>query len=495
MARLSARSALVAGAALAALGACSPKDNGTLLVVRVDTDLAIPAQIDTVEIGVVPERGSSSKDSYTLTGGAGLPVTLGLRPKGDPNFGVEVTARGLLAGTMVVSQTAAVRFAPGKEREFTLFLSSDCLTGGGCTTPNVCVRGPSCVAKTNVAQLRDYVPGGGQDAGAEHSPTDAPTADGSGGTGGAGDSGSPTDGPAVEAHPNPGMWVAVPGVPAVDTLSAIWPVSDKDVWVAGAQAAGVILHYDGAGWNPSPIPAGTPALYGLWGTPSGDLWAVGTAGTVLHLANNVWQSMKVPAMGAATLPTLTAVWGAKPDDIWIVGAGGKIFHVDGTGTISAVSSGVTAGLFAVGGSAQSNGDSDVWAVGQGGTILHLTNGSWMPVTQALTQAILYGVWSDAPANVWIAGDRIVLHGGGAGPWKAVPGSVDVSLAIWGSEGDDIWTVGRGAAGGPTIARWDGVSFMGAAEGSGSTLQAVHGSSATNVWAAGAAGAVFRFQPN
>src|SRR5262245_21689476 len=110
---LSGRAALAAGAALAMLAACSPKGNGTLLVVRVDTDLAVPGQIDAVEIGVVPDRGSSSKDTYKLTGRAGLPVTLGLRPKGDPNFGVKVTARGLLSGTMVVSQTAAVRFTPG----------------------------------------------------------------------------------------------------------------------------------------------------------------------------------------------------------------------------------------------------------------------------------------------------------------------------------------------------------------------------------------------
>jgi hypothetical protein len=77
----------------------------------------------------------------------------------------------------------------------------------------------------------------------------------------------------------------------------------------------------------------------------------------------------------------------------------------------------------------------------------------------------------------------------------VPGSADVSLAIWGSAGDDVWTVGRSAAAnGSAIARWDGVAFTGVPDANGSTLQAVRGSSSTNVWAVGATGAVFRFQP-
>jgi hypothetical protein len=487
MRALGGRAALIAGAALASLAACDPRDNGTLLAVRVDTDLTVPGQIDGVAIDVHPDRGADSTDTFKVADRNHLPVTLGLRPSGDPSFGVVVTARGLLGTTTVVTQKARVQFVPGQAREFTMLLSGDCVPAGVCTkTTDVCVKGPRCVAEASVAQLRAYVPGTPSRDGGAGGDTGA----GGTGAGGAGGEGvdAPVDTGGAEARQNPGTWVPVPGVPTTVTLSAVWPFAAGDVWVAGAQAAGVVFHYDGATWTPSVVPAGTPALYGLWGAAPGDLWAVGAGGTVLHLSNGNWQSMK-----AAGAPTLTAIWGAKADDIWIVGSGGKIFHTDGASAPVQEATSVTAGLFAVGGSLPPSGTADVWAVGASGTILHRTATGWAPETQVPTQSILYAVWSDGPSDVWVAGDRTVLRLSGAS-WRPVTGAVDVALAVWGSAGDDIWTVGRATqATGASIARWDGVAFTGVPDANGSTLQAVHGVSSTNVWAAGVGGAVFRFQ--
>src|SRR4029079_9134931 len=202
-----------AGAALAVLGACSPKNNGTLLVVRVDTDLPVPAQINKIEIQVVSERGAGTMATYDLTGRNSLPATLGLNPKGDPNFGVEVTARGLRGSDLVVTQTASVHFVPGEAREFTMFLSNDCVTAGACQAPMVCVRGPSCVAKTAVAQLKPYVPGGQDGGTGVDAPVDTPvdaTAEAAGDRPGdvvaeaPVDVVTPPDVPMAEARPNPG---------------------------------------------------------------------------------------------------------------------------------------------------------------------------------------------------------------------------------------------------------------------------------------------------
>jgi hypothetical protein len=487
MRALPGRAALMVGAALASLAACSARDNGTLLAVRVDTDLSVPGQIDGVAIDVHPDRGADSTDTFKVADKTHLPVTLGLRPSGDPNFGVEVTARGLLGTKTIVTQKARVQFVSGQAREFTLLLSGDCVAAGVCGSSDVCVKGPRCVAEASVAQLRAYMPGPpSRDGGAGNSGADGPVDTGAGGGGGAG--GAPVDAGGAEARPNPGTWVPVPGVPTTVTLSAVWPFAVGDVWVAGAQAAGVVFHYDGAMWTPSAVPAGTPALYGLWGSAPGDLWAVGAAGTALHLSNGTWQSMKAPSA-----PTLTAIWGAAANDIWIVGSGGKIFHTDGATAPVQEATSVTTGLFAVGGSVLRGGTADVWAVGGSGTILHRTTTGWGSEAQGLTQSILYAVWSDGPSDVWVAGDKTVLRLAG-GAWKPVTGAVDVALAIWGSANDDIWTVGRATqATGASIARWDGVSFTGVPDANGSTLQAVHGVSSANVWAAGVAGTVFRFQ--
>jgi hypothetical protein len=500
---LERRAAAAPGVALAlatlALSACSPKDNGTLLAVRVDTDFAVPGQIDTVAIDVHPQRGAASTDTFKVSGRGSLPVTLGLRPKGDPNFGMDVTARGMLGSKLVLGVTATVQFTPGEAREFTLFLSSDCSPTFCPKTTDVCLKGPRCVAKSDVAQTRPYVSGGtgqGGQGGTGGQHPDASAGMGGAGAGGAGGTaGEPVDASPGEARPNPGTWISVPGVPPLVSLSAVWPFTPTSVWVAGAQAAGVILHYDGMTWMPAAVPAGTPALYGLWASAPSDLWAVGANGTVLHLgATNAWMASKAPTMPGVPEPTLSAIWGAAANDIWVVGSGGTIFHTDGASGLVAETSNVTAGLFAVGGSAMAGGAPDVWAVGASGTILHRTSTGWAPAAQGMTQSILYAVWSDDPSDVWVAGDKTVLHWNGS-TWKPVTGSVDVSLAIWGSAGDDIWTVGRAsAAGGATIARWDGLAFTTSPDASGSTLQAVRGFSPTDVWAAGANGAVFRFQP-
>src|SRR5262249_32640328 len=151
-------------------------------------------------------------------------------------FGLEVTARGLLNGNTVVTQKATVRFRPGEAREFTLFLSSDCIAAG-CSTDMVCVAGPRCVAESSVAQEHAYVPGGGRDGAVDqgHARAAAPPearADGPVEAAGgdapveAGGADAPPAGGAPEARPNPGTWVPVPGVPTGVTLSAVWPFAD-----------------------------------------------------------------------------------------------------------------------------------------------------------------------------------------------------------------------------------------------------------------------------
>ena len=69
---------------LALAAACSPKNNGTLLVAHVDTDLAIPSALSSIEIRLVPEHGGSTTDTFPITSRASLPVTLAIRPSGDP---------------------------------------------------------------------------------------------------------------------------------------------------------------------------------------------------------------------------------------------------------------------------------------------------------------------------------------------------------------------------------------------------------------------------
>jgi hypothetical protein len=464
------------GALALVAAACSPKNNGTLLVARVDTDLAVGASgaIDSVQIQVVPQHGAGSTDLFPLTSRASLPA-LGIVPSGDPAFSIDVTATGRKGSTAVVSQTATVAFAPGEAREFTLFLAQDCASATPCApATNVCVRGGTCVAKTQVAPTKPYAPGAGADAG-----MDAPR-----------DLGFDAGG--RDARDNPGQWVAVnPAFPSASaTLYGVWPLDDGTVWVAGASGSrGIVGRFVAGLWVEAVLPSNAPTLFGIWASGPTDVWAVGINGTVLHYDGGptmTWTAVSIS--GTQPTATLTGVWGASSADVWIVGQGGVILHGAASG-VSAEASGTTADLAGVWGLSAS----DVWAVAARAPVLRRSATGWTVQTATLGSNVYYGIWLAAANDAWIAGDRATLHNDGAG-WTPVSNPLDSATSIWGSASDDIWAVGRPANGGTTfISRFNGVQWVAATSPTTMPLQAVRGTSATNVWAVGNGGTVLRLQ--
>jgi hypothetical protein len=461
----------VALALAAVAAACSPKNNGTTLVVHVDTDLTIPSALSSVDIKVEPSRGSVSTDTFALTSRASLP-TMAIIPSGDPAFSIDVTATGHLGSTTVVSQTATVSFTPGEAREFTLFLAQDCVNATPCSpATNVCIKGGSCVPKTQVAPTTPY--GGGVDAG-----TDAPR-----------DTGFDAGG--RDARNNPGQWVAVsPAYPATAaTLSAVWPFDDGSVWVAGAAGSrGVAARFAQGTWTEAVLPANAPTLFGLWASGPSDLWAVGIGGTVLHYdGNNGMTWTPVPVVGAAATATLTGVWGASSSDVWIVGQGGAILHGGPLG-VTPETSGTTVDLSGVWGLSAS----EVWAIAARAPVLRRNASAWSVQAATLGSNIYYGIWLAAPNDVWVAGDHATFHYDGSA-WAMVPSPLDSATSIWGSATDDVWTVGRSTTSSTFIARFNGVQWVAAASPATMPLQSVRGTSSSNVWAVGNGGTVLRLQ--
>jgi hypothetical protein len=457
---------------LALVAACSPRNNGTLLVARVETDLAIPATIDRIEIQLQPEHGAGTTDSFPLTAATALPVSLAIRPSGDPAFSVDVTAIGRKGTTAVVSQTATVAFAPGEAREFTLFLAQDCARPMPCTTAtNVCVRGGTCVAKTQVAQTRPYVPAG--DAGA-----DAPS-----------DAGNVFDAGGRDARDNPGQWVAfAPAFPATTaTLSGVWPTDDATAWVVGSlQSRGLAARFVQGQWMEAVLPSGTPTLFGIWASGPTDVWAVGVMGTVVRYDGTTWT--RVSVSGPAPTQTLTSVWGASSSDVWIAGEAGIILRGNATG-VARETSNSTANLSAIWGTSSS----EVWALSALGTVLRRDAAGWSVQANNLAPHVFYGVWLSARNDVWVVGDDVTMHNDGSA-WATATNALDSAISVWGSASDDIWAVGRPTAPSTTyISRFNGVSWAAAASPTTKPLQAVRGTSATNVWAVGNEGTVLRLQ--
>lgn len=198
---------------------------------------------------------------------------------------------------------------------------------------------------------------------------------------------------------------------------------------------------DVAGWCwENPLPHGNP-IHDVWGPAAGDVWAVGGAGTVLHFDGTTWSLVKSP-----TRKSLYGLWGASSNDVWAVGQGGVILHFDGTAWSSAMSP---------------------------------------------TQQALKGVWGSSSTSVWAAAAtsesidpwtrrHTFVHWDGTSwtpTFARAPEPANTNIAeVWGCSANEIYAVGT--HGKASRFTWNGMSWMGAADGSSS-------SSDTGVWCSGA----------
>jgi hypothetical protein len=170
-----------------------------------------------------------------------------------------------------------------------------------------------------------------------------------------------------------GTWIgSSPGSIGGLALTAIWGSGAGDIYATGGSnslGGDGILHSTGGGTSATwtmELNLGfttTSQVLGLWGSGSGDVYAVGEGGTIYHsTGNGTWTSQT-----SGTSQDLSAVWGSGSGDVYAVGASGTVLHSTGTGTWTALASNTTQNLVGVWGS----GSTDVYAVGAQGTILHL----------------------------------------------------------------------------------------------------------------------------
>ena len=215
--------------------ACKSQDN-TKIVVAVWTDLAVPADLDSVRIDVA---GTGSKTlTITVAGPSGqatLVAKLQLVPLGAKNETFTVTATGLRAGNEVVAQTASVSFVAGQSLLLKLFLAGNCRGFLNCSVDHTCAAGV-CDQPIAVSKLPAYDPS------VPLSPPDAGTALDSGS--GALDSGIPEAGNAGGAGGGSGL----------DSASGTGGVAGSDARPIDAAVADVVDAPLGGGGGASASP-------------------------------------------------------------------------------------------------------------------------------------------------------------------------------------------------------------------------------------------------
>jgi hypothetical protein len=206
---------LLAAASLVAL-ACACGPDRTMLVVRVQSNLAVPSALDTVRLLVRHSGKDIQNVPFPLTGNTRtLPLELGLLSPSGGGMDVGITVVGERGGKEVVSEKAITSFVKGKSLVIDMYLAAECVAYD-CMDPNkTCTVGQVCIDIQRVAStLPEFVPHGKTDAGAGVDAKDGGGAGttGAAGTGAGGAAGEPVD--AAKPDASDGPVEVAPEVPA-----------------------------------------------------------------------------------------------------------------------------------------------------------------------------------------------------------------------------------------------------------------------------------------
>jgi len=217
-------------------------------------------------------------------------------------------------------------------------------------------------------------------------------------------------------------------------------------------------------------------LYGLWGPSFGDVYGVGTDGTVAHFNGTSWSIQQSPAT-----TTLRAVHGAD-GEVWAVGDKGGVYRFKGTAWEKVTYNKV-------------NNLKGVWAaaktfvVAVGEYTIDLWDGTKFSPMPGSTGHRFYAVWGINSKNVWAVGEfgKIVRLVNGV--WQNQPSATSHTLrAVWGTGPTDVWAVGDGGA----VVHFDGEVWSAVESGTLAKLNAVAGLGPKDVTIAGNKGAVLRY---
>jgi hypothetical protein len=273
--------------------------------------------------------------------------------------------------------------------------------------------------------------------------------------------------------------------PTTQQLNDVWVAARADAYAVGN--AGTLLHYDGTGWSAvitePPIPS-TIDLQSIWGSSGDDFYVISSdAGerNVLHLTDRTTLTTETMASYG-----LKAVWGSAADAVYVVGLGGTIRRRTSAGWQEVSSGGLP--LAKIHGSSATR----AFAIGPSGSYARLDGSTWTPGT-ITASAILTDVWAGETEAFVTGEDRTLLRLAGTA-WQPVTfnATVPIGLDLFAVWGDDGWFFAVGDAG-KVLLSMNGTDWSDESPPIGtSALRAIDGTSRTNIFVVGAAGAIWQY---
>jgi hypothetical protein len=318
--------------------------------------------------------------------------------------------------------------------------------------------------------------------------------------------------PGMGAAPTPGCWTVFPTPLAggvyysVEGFAALAP---DNIWAAGyevtdptnATTQPLILHWNGAAWQPASVPAGAGALTGISAVSANDIWALGYTGKydsypggadehplAFHWDGTGWTATPAPATaGPARYLGVAAV---AANDVWAVGAidsstpQSLLAHWDGAAWRAVAHPDLTGRQYLT--AVAAAGPNAVWAAGyfypaadpnsRGQVALERWDGQQWRVVYSAAAGTLEGLALAGPDDVWVTGARAIpigptlvltAHWNGTA-WQETPDRPNQAYnnATRGitAAPNDVWTVGDSPTGDregnsqPRIEHWDGQTW-------------------------------------
>ncbi|MCP4352756.1 MAG: hypothetical protein GY795_45460 [Desulfobacterales bacterium] len=275
--------------------------------------------------------------------------------------------------------------------------------------------------------------------------------------------------------------------PVSENLSSIWGTSENNVFAVGS--AGTILHFNGNEWTEMP----TSTLYylrSIWGTSENNVFAVGEQGTILHYdgnENSIWTKMET-----RTSADLRSIWGSSGSNVFAVSEQGTIHRYDGSNW-DAMLSPTFHSLHSIWGSSGDNAFT-VGGAWNSFIILHYdgnTADTWTEMPTDALNDIPFSIWGSSQNNVFAVGSSgMIIHYSG-NLWKKTDSNTSEYLMdIWGSSRDNVFAAGVEG----TILHYNGTGWDKMRTDTSRDLYGIWGSSERDVFVVGRHGTILRYSP-
>jgi hypothetical protein len=257
-------------------------------------------------------------------------------------------------------------------------------------------------------------------------------------------------------------------------MRASFSFGANDVFIAGNR--GTVLHYNGTAWTEEATPI-CEGISSMWGTSATNLWATGEYGRVIHRTSAGWQ-----LIDTGTCTSFAGIWGTSDTDVWLLSA-----YTNGNGSMHGGVQGFTPVPDLKVDKVWGTAANDLWSIARG-QILRYDGTTWTPVYTAHVD--FEQIWGADNDHIFIAGYDWDKAAPAVWQFSAATANAPVETtfsgstipAIGGSAANDVWF-----AEGPQLHHFDGTTWTYVAKPGIQNLFTIVAAGPNAAWAAGDGG--------